>query len=170
VNPAGLPDWAHQALWAAACSVLRSTRSTVVDRDDLYQEGYLGLAKMVRSWVPGRGQGLERYVMICARRRMRRRLQRFLGRSLAEVEREDLLPAKPEARQEVDEEFLQRLCRGVPAEVVEILKLRATGLTYRAVAQRLGLPQTTMYQRLRLARATLLANAEALRETKGAVA
>ena len=124
------------------------------DADDLLPETFLRAFRSLATFDAGRGT-LRGWIGAIARNVARRQWEkrRETNRFDAELA-EEILPARedascaPENAEEID--LLRSAIRALPGELRRVLELRyVEGLTGRAVAETLGMPEATVRLRLR---------------------
>lgn len=178
-----LEPWMHNVLGAASKKVLPSAES-LVTRDDLYQEGWLALGKIMRHFDPKRGLTREKYALVMLIRHMR-----WIMSMLTNC---DVIAPKPGVsvkdraiarRQEPPEEFdpvaaversefserregidaVRALTKGLRPQSVELFRLYyIEGKEQSDIGRELGLFQTAVGKRLRRIRCVVESNARRL--------
>lgn len=159
--------WHAHRRWVAA--ILLAHKPREADLEDLLQEVAMTLVRQVQSLNdPAAVRPWLRTVAINAARtagrkqRVRRRVMSPVGGDAAEQQEDiSLDPARVDAREEGRRAL--RVARGLPPEYGEPLILRAVrGLSYKQIADILGVPVTTI--ETRLARARRMVREEMMRE------
>lgn len=136
------------------------------DRNDMIQEGYLGLLKAIRDFEPGRNAAFENFARVCitrhfsslitntCRKKRKPELQTF---SIDANEYFDAPDTSPSAesiliRQEDEREFNEFLEERLSILERQVVILRMKGCSYEEVANRLNVPTKSIdnaYQRVR---------------------
>lgn len=140
----------------AGCAMAYLLRSgfTRADADDLLQETFLRAFRSLGTFDAGRGT-LRGWIGAIARNVARKHWERRRHAERFDAElAEEILPARedsaaaPENAEEMD--LLRSAIRALPGELRRVLELRyVEGLTGRAVAETLGMPEATVRLRLR---------------------
>lgn len=125
------------------------------DREDLVQEGMIGLLSAVRSFDPTAGTAFQAYASICIRSRMISAVRAASSQKHAPLNDSLPLPSSacrvidkrpetdPEERlllREQYDEFIHSLQKELSATERQVLRLYLEGLSYFEISQRLGKP------------------------------
>lgn len=135
-------------------------KSVLLDRDDLFQEGMLGLLSAVRSFSPERGASFRTYAAVCVNNRIVSALRGANGVQLVPLD-DRVLPDAAQSPEEAQllrdayETLLQRMRDRLSATEQTVLHLFLNGLSYREIAEETGLPQKAVDNALQRARRKL---------------
>ena len=117
------------------------------DKEDLVQEGMIGLLDAIRSYDPDRGSSFEGYAVLCIRRRMISAIRSASAQKNAPLNEslpmEESLPAAsdPETafiQRENIRGFMEALQASLTAAERQVLSLYLDGCSYREISQRIG--------------------------------
>ena len=132
---------------------LRGRFPSLPDVDDLVQETY---ARLVRARAAGHASLTRPYLFVVARNvalDLIRREKTIPFEPLGEIERLPVVEEKPDAAETLSHEqellLLDEAIRALPPRCREILTLRRIdGLSHRAIAERLGIAESTVNAQL----------------------
>ncbi len=116
----------------------------LLDREDLEQEGLLGLLYAVRSYKPGESASFYTYARVCVRHRMisaARRVKLLVTLNVPYEPRQDGGGNDPEQRlldREEEERLHRRLKKHLTSLEYEALKRHLDGYSYEETARLLG--------------------------------
>lgn len=134
-------------------------KSVLLDSDDLFQEGMLGLLAAVRSFSEQGGASFRTYAAVCVKNRIVSALRETHGVQLVPLD--ERIPdgaQSPEEAQLLRDAcamLLQSIRERLSAREQTVLHLFLNGLSYREIAQRTGMSPKAVDSALQRARRKL---------------
>lgn len=145
---------AFEALMEAAAPIVKNVCRPYfligAERDDLYQEGYIGLLKAVRTFDPARSS-FRTYARLCVETAVIKAVEKYSGRSnmllsdgvaLDDLDRLPSGQGDPEAiviESETIDDLIGRADGKLSERERKVLRLYLDGLNYREISDRCGL-------------------------------